>query len=127
MAGGELDRERDAIEPTADVADVRRVRIRQSEPTSSCGRAFHEELYGGVGNRALGRQNGVFRRACQRREAICVLAFDPQQLPARGHDVQLRCLLVEPFGQRRRGVDDMLAAIQNEQHPPVAQECNKTV
>src|SRR6185369_11938441 len=116
---------RDAVEPAAQVADIRRIRIGQLELATPGSRALHEELHGRVGARARGRQNGVFRRACERRQTMYVLAFDTQQLSARGQDMQLWRLLKKPFGQRRRRFDDMLTAVQNQQHSPVAQECRQ--
>ncbi|WP_247445737.1 hypothetical protein [Bradyrhizobium sp. 197] len=125
MGGGELDGERDAVEPAAKVADIRGIRIRQRELAASRSRALDEEFHGSIGEGVRGRQNGPLRRARQRRETVCEFAFDAQQLPARGQDVQLRRCLVEPLGKRRRCLDDGLAAIQNEQHAPVAQECRE--
>jgi hypothetical protein len=50
-----------------------------------------------------------------------LLAFDPQRLPARGQDVHLR-RGVENRGSQRSGCrDDVLAIVEDQQHPLVPQ------
>ena len=56
---GELDRERDAVEPTADVDDGRRVLLGQAEIGLRGHRAIHEKAY-----RRKASQ-------CGRRDALC--------------------------------------------------------
>src|SRR3954454_3171480 len=56
-----------------------------------------------------------------------VLAFDAKQLATSGQDVQLRSFPVKPLRQRGRHLDDVLAAIEDQQHPLVSQECHEAV
>ena len=51
-----------------------------------------------------------------------MLAFDAQRFPAGCQDMHLRRRRKDALRKRRRGLDHMLAAIEDQQHPPVAQE-----
>ena len=87
---GELDRQRQAVEPPANLDDRRGIRIGQREVFDDRGDAFDEQLHGGEGSRLGGRQSGRGRRAAKRSEAVLALARDPERLPAGRQDVDAR-------------------------------------
>ncbi len=112
----QLDRQRHAIEPAADLGDDRRIRIAELEATEAGRGPLDEQLDRRIGQRLGRRQPCGSRRQRQRRQALHPLALDPQRLPAGGQDMQPRRALERGLGQFGRRFDHMLAAIEHEQH-----------
>ena len=54
-----------------------------------------------------------------------MLALDPQRFAACCQDVDLRSLLEDVLRQCRRSLHHMLAAVEDQQHPPVSQEADQ--
>src|SRR5258706_7355521 len=54
-----------------------------------------------------------------------LLALDLQRFPARRQDMDLRSRLEDALRQRSNRLDQMLAAVEHQQHAPVAQESGK--
>ncbi|MGY4286616.1 hypothetical protein ACVWXO_005836 [Bradyrhizobium sp. LM2.7] len=53
------------------------------------------------------------------------LTLGAKGLAAGGKNMQLGRLLHDALGQRRELVEDVFAAVENQQHPPAAQECQQ--
>ena len=120
--GGELDRERDAVQPPADLGDERRVLLAEFEFAQALGNAFHEELACRIGKDIGDAEPVALRRTIQRKQPVDALAFGTKGLAAGGENMQLGRLVNDALGQRRELVDDVLAAVEDQQHPPAAQE-----
>ena len=73
----------------------------------------------GAGDRS--RQFGIIGRNVERRQAVDLFAIDAQRLTARRQDVDLRRGLKDRRGEWCRRSDDMLAIVQDQQHPLVVQ------
>lgn len=120
-AGGELDRQRHAVELAADPGDDRGIGIVERDLRAAGHGTFEEELKRGIGLRGSRGQPGIVRRNGERRQSVDLLALDAQGLAARGEDMDMRCG-VKDFGcQRRCGGDDVLAIVEDQQHPLVAE------
>ena len=86
----EFDRERDAVEATADAGHNRRVCVTQFE-SGTCGRdSFGKELDGREGLGRDGIEAEVGRRVFERGQHIGALAADPQVFATGREDVDLR-------------------------------------
>ena len=103
---GQLDRERYAAEPPAQPDDVRAVRRGDGESRRRRGGALREQLDGV----ALDRQ---------RRHREGVLARRVERLPAGREHGHLGRGPQHRLGQSGAGVDQMLAGVEDQQHPPV--------
>ena len=93
---GQLDRERQAVEPPADLGQPAVV---GREPRQHGLRALPEEL----DRRSLG----------QRPQRKLALAGDPQRLAARRQDAEVRACAQQP-GDLAGGFDDLLEVVENE-------------
>ena len=111
---GELDGERHAVDRAADAGHAFEGGVvgvvRRAQP-------FEEQLAGGcrAGVGALGGQEQRFERHHE-------LAVDVQRHPARGQHGQLRAVdeqVVDELGDR---IEDVLAVVEQQQHPAVAAE-----
>ena len=94
--GRELDRERQAVEPSTDLADGRR----RAEAGLGCPRALDEEVLGVSGG--------------QRVHRIALLGLDVERLAARDEHLRVR----RSREQRRdggRGFDDLLEVVEEEE------------
>jgi hypothetical protein len=100
---GELDRERNALESRAQLRELVFVSF---EAGIHRPRALAEEL--------------DRRRLGQRPERVLVFRADAQRLPARADENELRTRF-EQRRQRRRGFDDLLQVVEEEQELLVAQ------
>ena len=120
-AGRELDGERDAVEPAADVDHQRGIGIVHLEPavapearsTKSC-TAGNRIASSAV--RPVGR-----RRQVERTEAIDPLAGRAQRLPAGGEHMHAAGATDDALGQRRCRLDHVLAIIEDDQHVPAGE------
>jgi hypothetical protein len=75
---GELDRERQAVKPPANLDDQRGVRIGQREVFDDLGYTLDEQLRGGENSHLRGRQPMRRLRAAERSEAVRVLTRYPR-------------------------------------------------
>ena len=106
--GGELDREREAVEAAADLGD----RLGGLEAGCHLSRAGDEEL----DRLLLGK----------RRHRVLVLAAEVERLAARDEDRHL-LRLCEQLGQPRRCLDELLEVVEQEQRPLAAQVLGEPV
>ena len=107
-SGGQFQRERNAVEPVAELGDRRLVGRPDGEPGDDGG--------GAVGEQG-GRIGGVHRR--QRHGP---LAVEPERPAARGQHLQPGGAAQQLPGQFGAGVDQVLVAVQDEQQVPVGEE-----
>ena len=89
-SGRQLDRERHAVELSADARDDARFRIAEVETGAARRRALHEQLGGRKRLDSRRRELRVVRRTGKRIQPVDVLALDPESLAARRQDVDLR-------------------------------------
>ncbi len=117
--GGELDRQRDAIQPVADLRDVRGVVLGQVKRRLRGDRALDEKPCGV----RLGdfRKRGFALRIGndERRQRIRRLAANVQPLAAGRENLYARQRLQQFRCEFRAGVDQMLAVVEDEQQPAV--------
>jgi hypothetical protein len=106
--GGELDRERYAVQPPAQPHDVRPVSRRNAEP-------------GDDGRRALGEQLDRRTGRWQRLQREGVLAGHVERLPAGDDEGDARRAAQHGVGELAAGVDQVLARVEDEQQLPAAQ------
>jgi hypothetical protein len=128
---GQLDGQRHAVERTADPRHSGRVGLGETEPREDGAGPLDQQAHRGVsvdtgrrpgwpgGKRAgpfrnIGRYGGV---RWQRQRAYGPPRFprDVQRLAAGGQDADLRAGGEDAVGQRRRGLDQVLAVVQDQQ------------
>ena len=125
--GGELDGERDAVEPPADLRDEVDVVVGERKGGACDGGAFDEEAHGFKlgealeGVRAGGDLAPVIGQG-ERRERPCGLAGDAERLAAAGEDAQVGRGAEEGLGEAGAGGDDVLAVVEDEQEMAAAEE-----
>ncbi len=110
--GGELDRKRNPVEAPADLDHGRQIGGRQREARIDGLRARFEELERAVlrdRSRVRGRRDG------ERPEAVHVLVGGPKRFLARHEHGNARCAGGHGVDERRDGVGEMLAIVENEQ------------
>jgi hypothetical protein len=118
---GELDRQRQAIEPPANLADKRGVRIGQREVLDDRVDTLDEQLHSRESSRLSGRQSGRWRRAGERPETILAFARYPERLPAGREDADARRPPENRRCQPHCRVNDILASVEQQQHPLVSE------
>src|SRR4029453_1916546 len=113
-SGGELDCQRDSIEPSTDCSNCRKVfKIGRKIPIQGSG-SGDEELRSTVSEDVVQRFLTV-RRHIQGGHAIDVLARDSQALSARRKNERVWTSAHDRIRQLGRGVDEVLAVIKNKQ------------
>jgi hypothetical protein len=122
--GGELDRERHAVEVPADLRDGGGVVVGQPEVRERVPGAVDEQRDGGAGRAARGVTG---RRDRERVDRALHLPARRQRLPARGEDAQVRTALEEALDQERAGVDQVFAVVEHQEHRPVAEMTEELV
>jgi hypothetical protein len=120
--GGEFERKGNSVESAADFANDRRVGIIQLETSAVRSSAFNKQLYGRKDQRLSGRQRFIIRGEGQRMYSMDLLTFNLQRFPARRQDMDLRSRLEDALRQWSNRLDQMLTAIEHQQHSPVPQE-----
>jgi hypothetical protein len=118
----QFERERDAIEAGTDPGDEWCVRGREAEGGQNRLRAGDEELHrreisDGV---APGECGGVGHR--ERRHAVLTFARDQQRFATGREHPQRRRRAEQLFGERRAGIDQMLAVVEDEERGVGAEE-----
>src|ERR1700756_3066472 len=123
-ASSEFQGECDAIQSAADFGDDRRVLIVQFEWVAAGGNLFDEELHRWEAQRLrCGQRHRIARRTLEWRQMMNPLALRTQRLPAGDQNMNLRCVAEYVLCQRGHGLDDVLAAIEHQQHTSLAKEC----
>src|ERR1700682_4610915 len=120
--GGEFERRSNSVESAADFANDRRVGIVQLETTAVRSSALNKQLHGRKGERAGSRQRFIIWGEGQRMYSMDLLIFNLQRFPARRQDMDLWSPPEDALRQWSNRVDQMLTAIEYQQHTPVAQE-----
>jgi hypothetical protein len=109
---GELDRERQAVEPTAYFDHQRGALVGQHEVFDDRGHTLDEKLHDREG---CGFRCGQFGRglwASERAQPILAFARYPQRLPAGRQNGDVLCSAEKRPRQARHLVDDMLAIVE---------------
>ena len=127
LPGRQFQRQRDAIEATADIDDPRQIGISQFEAVVAGHGPFDEELQRGKIQGLGAVQHGDGRGAVQGLQALNEFAFSPQALAAGGQDVQMRRATQQAFTQQRHAVDQVLAIVDDQQHLAFTQEHGEVV
>src|SRR5262245_1115909 len=109
---GELDRQRYAVELSADLCHDRRIAVRKLESIAAGRRTSDEQLRRREGDNPLCGRWRIIRRAFESREPIDMLAFHPQRLSAGRQDMNLRRFRENLLGHRRGRIDDVLATVE---------------
>jgi hypothetical protein len=121
----ELDRERDAVQPLADLSHraVGLARERKAGARRRC--AIREQLDRLAAAASLEIRLG--RRDRERRHLPHVLSVDVERLAARGEDRQPRTAAEQEIGELRGALDDVLTVVEHEQHVPVADAVDELI
>ncbi len=125
---GQLDRQRQPVEPLAEPDDVRQVPRGKGEPGDRGRGALDKQLDRGARVDPAGRlvrAQRVIRIGRpgnrERVERAGVLAADVERLAAGGQQGDLRRAGDQGLGQHRAGVDQVLAAVEDKQQPAAAE------
>ncbi len=118
---GQFDRQRNAIEPAADLDDNRHVGIRQDKAVKAGDRPLDEQIDRRKAERVGRRQGGRSNRKLQRRQAADKFTFGAQRLAAGRQDMHPGRIGEHRFGKRGDGIDKVLAIVEQQQHLPLAQ------
>ena len=113
---GKLDRERDAVEPSAEPDHGGPVRVGDGEPGQRRRGALGEQL-----DRVARRRVAADPGHRQRAEPQYLLAGDVQRLPARRQDRDFVRRSQQPRRELRAGGGDVLAGVEDQQQPFAAQ------
>jgi hypothetical protein len=111
--GGQLQRQRQTVQPPTDGGDRRRIGAVEHEPRRHGGGPFDEELYGARPGQALG---GVALGQVERLDWPNQLPRRAERFATRGQNAKARRRLEQRPAQRRHGTHDVLAVVQDEQH-----------
>ena len=117
---GELDRERQAVKPSANLDDQRGVRIGEDEVFDDGRCTFDEQLHGGKGRRLGGRKRSRWLRAAERSQAVLVLTRYPERLPTGRQDGDAWRSGEKRRRQAGRLLDDVLTIVEQQEHPFVS-------
>jgi hypothetical protein len=119
--GGELDRERDALEPPADLAYGPGIPGRDAESRFHRRGALDEEAHRFAGRDLVERVRAERIGNGERRHRKLRFAGDPQRLAARGENGQAGRRLQQLPRERRAGLHEMLAVVEDQEHAPALQ------
>src|SRR6266436_2253155 len=120
--GREFDRKGNSVESAADFANDRCVGVVQLKTAAVRGSELNKQLHGRKGKRAGSRQRFIIRREGQWIQSMNPLALNLQRFPARRQDMDLWRLPEDALRQWSDRLNQMLTAIEHQQHPSVAQE-----
>ena len=113
--GGELERERQAVEAKADARNVKSVVVANRKPGHRGIRPFDEEPHGLVAEHIAGLECVLGIRDVQGRNPKHDLSANMQRFAACGKDRQLRGAAQQGVGELRRRCEQMLAVVENKQ------------
>ena len=122
LRGGELDGQRDAVEPPADLGDVGRVGLGHHEIGAYRDGAVAEQAHR---VRKLGQIGRVIRRHGKRRDRADLFALQLERFTAGRQDGDVRAPVEDRVDEVRAGVDQMLAVVENEEHFPGREEVDE--
>ena len=114
---GQLDGQRQPVQPAADLRDRRRVAAGQLEARVRGVRPLGEQAHRGVAPQLFGVRGRAGGRDRQRRHRELVLAGQPQHRPAGHQHHQARSGRQQP-GQQRSRPQHLLEIVQRQQQPP---------
>ena len=117
---GELDRQRQAVEPPTNLDDQRGVRIGQREVFDDRGHALDEQLHGRESRRLRGGQPGRRLAGCRAVRDGARVRPAPRAAPGWSPGCRPRHSAENRRRQAGRRVDDMLAIVEQQQHPAVS-------
>src|SRR5229473_3773901 len=120
--GSEFERKGNSVELAADHADDRRFGVIQLKTAALRSSALNKQLHGRKGERAGSRQRFIVRREGQWIQSMDLLALNLQRFPARRQDMDLWRLPENALRQWSDRLNQMLTAIEHQQHSSVAQE-----
>ena len=120
-----LDCQRNPIEPSADRGDERCIFIGKREIAAARRGPFNEKLDRRKGQGLRCREFRGVVWDTQGRQAINMLAFSAQALPARCQDEVIFCFLEDFLSEDRRRLDDILAAVEHDQNVFLFQELDQ--
>ena len=112
--GRQLQGQWQTVEPDANLRHRAGIFVTQRECALDGGRALHEEPHRGAPGQIVDRCTIGLARHAQWRHRVAEFTGDVQDGPARHEDLQ-RSATVEQRHQQRRGRDELLEVIENEQ------------
>jgi hypothetical protein len=118
--GGQLDGERQPVEPRAERGDIGEVRRRDLEARRHGGGAFGEQGDGVIAAELLGRRQAGEIRQAERRDGVFALPVQPERRAAGRQHPQGRAA-GEQLADEGRGGQQMLDIVEHEQQVAVAQ------
>jgi hypothetical protein len=121
LGRGQLDGQREPVEPVADLRHDRPVVGVQREPGAYRHRALQEQRQSRVPGLGARWQRPVRIGDVQRHHVPHVLGHHPEHLPAGAQHPQAGAGAQGPVGEHRAGVHQVLAVVQYQQQIPVAQ------
>jgi hypothetical protein len=118
----ELDGERYPVKLPADADDDRHIDIPQCKIAEKVCSALDEQLNGREVERLLSAETWQYSRNLQRLQAMKALALDTKRFTAGRQDLHTGSSPRHLESQSSSGLDDMLAVVEHEEHPFVAQK-----
>ena len=123
---GQLDGQRQAVQPAGDLRDGRRVPLVDREVRRHRGGPLGEQAHRLAGGQPFGRGPGARIRDRERRDRAFLLAGDPQRRAAADQDAQRTGLPQQP-GHGRGAGQQVLEVVQDEQDLPVVQLADQVI
>jgi len=123
--GGELQRKGDTVQSCADLGHRRCVALVQDElcPRRRC--PFGEQSHSSVGPEFSKRRQMFDIGHRQRWHAPGDLAGDPQTFATSRQHADLRAPAQDGIHEPRAGIQDVLAVVEHQQHPPCSQSADE--
>ena len=121
-SGGKLDREGNAVQTPADIGDERRIVFTEFEFAQAFGNPLDEQLARRIGKDVGHAEPVTLRRTIQRKQPVDPFALGAKGFAAGGENMQLRGFPNDALCQGSELVDDVFAAVEDQQHPAAAQE-----
>ena len=125
--GSELDGQRYPVKLAADVDDHRHIDIPQPEVAENVRCALDEQLNGREFECLGSTETARYERDFQRLQMMKALALDAERLAAGRQDLNTRRSPQHLESQTRGGLDDMLAIVEHQEHPFIAQKREQAV
>ena len=123
---GQLEGQRQAVQPAGDLGDRRRVPLVDGEVRQHRGGPLGEQAHRLAPGQRFGRGTAARVRDGERRDRAFLLAGDPQRRAAADQDAQRAGLPQQP-GHRRGAGQQVLEVVQDEQDLPLVQLADQVV